>query len=76
MEARGFILAAPVALALGFDGSPLELARLCRAIHQIDRTACRDEAAFPAAGVVDFRRDPNRHVGFGAGVHRCRGESL
>ena len=51
-------------------------------MHEGDRvllltaSACRDEAEFPAAGVVDFRREPNRHVGFGAGVHRCLGSTL
>lgn len=39
-------------------------------------SANRDEDAFPDADVVDLRRDPNRHVGFGAGVHRCVGSHL
>jgi cytochrome P450 len=39
-------------------------------------SACRDEAEFPAADVMDFRREPNRHLAFGAGVHRCLGSHL
>ena len=39
-------------------------------------SACRDEKEFADANVVDFRRDPNRHLGFAAGVHRCLGSHL
>jgi cytochrome P450 len=39
-------------------------------------SASRDGAEFPAADVVDFRRDPNRHLAFGAGIHRCLGSHL
>jgi len=35
-----------------------------------------DDAAFPNAQVVDFRRDPNPHLAFGGGVHRCLGSHL
>jgi cytochrome P450 len=35
-----------------------------------------DEAEFPDADVVDFDRDPNKHVAFGGGVHRCLGSHL
>ena len=33
--------------------------------------AGRDPEQFPDPDVVDFDREPNRHLGFGAGVHRC-----
>jgi cytochrome P450 len=39
-------------------------------------SACRDEAEFPEADMVDFRRNPNRHIAFGGGVHRCLGSHL
>jgi len=35
-----------------------------------------DDAAFPDAGRVDFDREQNRHVAFGAGPHRCLGSHL
>ncbi len=38
--------------------------------------ACRDDAQFPDAMVVDFRRQPNRHIAFASGPHRCVGSHL
>jgi len=38
--------------------------------------AGRDEAAFPDAGSVDFRRERNRHLAFGTGAHLCPGMYL
>jgi cytochrome P450 len=38
--------------------------------------AGRDPAEFPSPDVVDFRRDVNRHLNFGAGPHRCIGSHL
>jgi cytochrome P450 len=35
-----------------------------------------DPIAFPDPLTVDFRREANRHVSFGAGVHRCLGSHL
>jgi len=35
-----------------------------------------DDAEFPDAGSVDFEREKNRHVAFGAGPHRCLGSHL
>jgi len=35
-----------------------------------------DDAEFPDAYTVDFRRNPNRHIAFGGGVHRCLGSHL
>ena len=39
-------------------------------------SACRDPDEFPDADTVNLRRTPNRHVGFGAGPHRCLGIHL
>lgn len=38
--------------------------------------ANRDEQAFPDAGRCILDRRENRHLGFGAGVHRCLGSNL
>ncbi|GAA2720160.1 cytochrome P450 [Actinocorallia aurantiaca] len=38
--------------------------------------ANRDPGAFPDPTRVDLRRDPNRHLGFAAGPHRCLGSHL
>ncbi len=35
-----------------------------------------DDEANPTADVVDLTRDPNRHLAFGGGVHRCLGSHL
>ena len=36
-------------------------------------SANRDEAQFPAAHEFDVTRSPNRHLTYGAGIHRCVG---
>ena len=38
--------------------------------------ACRDPRAFEGANEVDIGRERNRHVAFGAGIHRCLGSNL
>ena len=51
-------------------------------MHQGDRVlmnfpaANRDPAAFPDADKVVIDRQVNRHVAFGAGIHRCAGSNL
>ena len=39
-------------------------------------SANRDSTQFPDADRFDVRRDPNRHLGFGHGVHFCVGAPL
>lgn len=38
--------------------------------------ADRDPRQFPHADIVDFHRNPNRHLAFAAGPHRCLGSHL
>ncbi|MFW2334211.1 cytochrome P450 [Ilumatobacter sp.] len=38
--------------------------------------ACRDPEMFDEADTVDIHRERNRHVAFGAGIHRCLGSNL
>jgi cytochrome P450 len=39
-------------------------------------SANTDEGEFPDAYTVDFDREPNRHLAFGGGLHRCLGSHL
>lgn len=39
-------------------------------------SANTDEQSVPGAGTVDLNRNPNRHLAFGGGVHRCLGSHL
>lgn len=39
-------------------------------------SANRDESVFERADEMDLKRDPNPHIGFGAGIHFCLGGPL
>jgi cytochrome P450 len=44
--------------------------------HIIISAANLDPAEFPDPDLVDFHREGNRHLAFGAGIHRCLGSHL
>jgi cytochrome P450 len=70
--------------------SPVTMARIVTSdvevggcpMHEGDRVllnfpaANRDPDAFPHPDVVQIDREINRHVAFGAGIHRCAGSNL
>jgi cytochrome P450 len=70
--------------------SPVTMARIVASdvevagcpMHEGDRvllnfpSANRDPEAFPDADTVQIDRQINRHVAFGAGIHRCAGSNL
>jgi cytochrome P450 PksS len=53
----------------------VKIARSDRVILML-AAANRDERAFPDSESLDIARDPNRHLGFGLGIHFCLGAPL
>lgn len=45
-------------------------------VHPFLGSGNTDESEFPEADVVRWGRKANRHIAFGAGVHRCLGSNL
>ena len=55
------------------DGCPVAKGTKVRSMLAI---ANHDPAVFADPGVVDFHRDANPHIAFGAGIHFCLGAPL
>lgn len=45
-------------------------------VYLVQGSANRDDAAFESPETFDITRTPNRHVGFGFGLHHCLGNFL
>ncbi len=45
-------------------------------VHLCIGAANRDPAQFPEPDQLEIRRQPNRHLAFGGGIHTCAGNSL
>ena len=55
------------------DGCPVHAGELVRILLPVYN---HDPELFPDPGTVDFARESNKHIAFGAGVHRCLGSHL
>jgi cytochrome P450 len=55
------------------DGMPIKAGDWLAAVSIM---ASRDASVFPDPYTIDFRREYNRHLAFGAGPHRCLGSHL
>lgn len=55
------------------DGCPIHAGDK---VHPFIGSANTDETEFPEADVIQWGRKANRHIAFGAGVHRCLGSNL
>jgi cytochrome P450 len=62
-----------VARDVEFDGCPM---RAGDRVLLSEAAAARDPEAFPDAETFVIDRFPNRHLAFGAGIHRCPGSHL
>ncbi len=58
---------------LSFAGTTLPAGAL---VYAVLASANRDESVFTDADQLDLRRDPNRHLSFGLGIHYCLGAPL
>lgn len=62
-----------VAEDMGFRG---RLFREGQQVLLLQASANRDPDVFPTPDTLDLERHPNRHIGFGFGIHYCLGASV
>jgi len=58
---------------IDYEGCPMQAGQM---VLMPLWSATRDPRAFDDAGEVKLDREPNRHIAFGAGPHRCAGAHL
>jgi cytochrome P450 len=70
----------PLKLIIRMANSDLELGgqtiKAGTRLYLLTAAANRDPAQFDHPDVLDIRRTPNAHLGFGHGIHSCLGSSL
>ncbi len=90
LRVDGTVMTTAIEEFLRYDGPVLSITRVAAVTHEFggkqikenDRVfamliaANRDPAVFPDPNDLDLTRSPNRHIGFGRGIHFCLGAPL
>ncbi|MBN9374976.1 MAG: cytochrome P450 [Cellulomonas sp.] len=70
------LITAGLGVAVGFRAGQFNIGGRGQMLIACLASANSDPERFEAPSRLDLRRDPNRHVAFGAGVHACLGAKL